>query len=73
MLLVRSASRTLASGIPSACSRRGSITTLYCLTNPPTLATSATPSAFGDAVADIPVLDGTQLGEALLRARTTYW
>jgi hypothetical protein len=45
MLLARSASRILASGMPSACSRLGSITTLYCLTKPPTLATSATPSA----------------------------
>src|SRR5204863_138639 len=44
MLLVRNASRTAATGIPRACSRRGSMTTLFCLTKPPTLATSATPS-----------------------------
>ena len=50
------------------------MTTLYCLTKPPTLATSATPSALASAEADVPVLDGAQLGEDLLLApRTTYW
>ena len=55
MLLVRSASRILASGMPSACSRRGSMTTLYCLTKPPTLRPWRRPR-LGEAVADIPVL-----------------
>ena len=35
--------------MPCARSRRGSTTTLYCLTKPPTLATSATPSALDAA------------------------
>ncbi len=34
------------SEMPCARKRFGSTTTLYCLTKPPTLATSATPSAF---------------------------
>ena len=68
MLLSRITSRSCESGMPSACRRRGSITTLYCLTKPPTLATSATPSALASPKRIVPVLDGAQLGEALLRA-----
>ena len=37
--------RLCESEMPKACSRRGSTTTWYCLTKPPTLATSATPPA----------------------------
>jgi len=45
MLLPRTASRTFASGMSSDLNRFGSTMMLYCLTKPPTLATSATPSA----------------------------
>ena len=44
-LLDRMASRSLLRLMPCARSRFGSTTTLYCFTNPPTPATSATPSA----------------------------
>ena len=44
-LLDRTASLTRASGMPNACSFRGSTTTWYSRSNPPTDATSATPDA----------------------------
>ncbi len=46
MLLERIASRTFVSGMPKLRRRCGSTRTSYCLTKPPTLAISATPSAF---------------------------
>ena len=44
-LLARTASVTRDKGMPKACSFRGSTTTWYCFSNPPTDATSATPDA----------------------------
>ena len=73
MLLSRIASRIFESGMPSACRRRGSMTTLYCLTKPPTLATSATPSA----LASPKRMDQSWMVRSSARLicapRTTYW
>ena len=52
--------------MPRSRMRCGSRTTLYCLTKPPTLATSATPSALASAELQIPVLDGARVGEVQL-------
>ena len=48
-LLARIASRIFCMVMPRSRIRCGSSTTLYCLTKPPTLATSATPSALASA------------------------
>ncbi len=49
--------------MPCARSRSGSTTIVYCLTKPPTLATSATPSALESGKADHPVLQRAQFRE----------
>ena len=48
-LLARIASRIFCMVMPRSRIRCGSRITLYCLTKPPTLATSATPSALASA------------------------
>ena len=50
-------------GCRSASAGRGSTTTLYCRTKPPTLATSATPCALASAIAHVPILRRAQLGQ----------
>ncbi|MNL47072.1 hypothetical protein D3C87_1698390 [compost metagenome] len=49
VLLARTASAMSVSEMSCAFSRTGSTTMEYCLTKPPTLATSATPSDFDTA------------------------
>ena len=54
--------------MPRACRRRGSTTMLYCLTKPPTLATSATPSALASPKRIDQSCKRAQLGKRFLRA-----
>ena len=56
-------------GCCSVCSRFGSTLTWYWRTKPPRGATSATPGTALQVIAQIPVLDGAQFGQAVLAGR----